>query len=52
MWQVYKPWDTSHLSKALFGLQPIPPATKADETNHIHDFTVALQTDSNNWTSM
>ena len=50
-WRVYKPWNTCHLSKALFP-RSIKPATKANaDTNYIH-FTAALQTDNNSWTSV
>ena len=49
--RVYKSWNTSHLSKALFA-RANKPATKANENNYLHDFTVALQTDNNTWTSV
>ena len=29
--------------------RPISPATKANETNYLHDFTVALHTDNSTW---
>ena len=29
--------------------RPISSATKANETNYLHDFTVALQTDNSTW---